>query len=131
MAQELLSLDKLAAFFQNSKDYDITILEKLEDDILVFPWISKIDLFQQWLYVNPEHTHQQRADKRNELSKMYPYGSGIGSYDAWVGEYEQALMYRWQNQIHVFEYPLYYIEYAIAGLAAMAMRKNYLENPKQ
>ncbi|MFA7284524.1 MAG: M3 family oligoendopeptidase [Candidatus Absconditabacterales bacterium] len=131
MAQELLSLDKLAAFFQNPKDYDITILEKLEDDILVFPWISKVDLFQQWLYTNPEHTHEQRADKRSELSEIYPYCSGIGSYDAWAGEYEQALACRWQNQIHVFEYPLYYIEYAIAGLAAIAMRKNYLENPHQ
>lgn len=48
-----------------------------------------------------------------------------------MGEYEQALMCRWQNQIHIFEYPLYYIEYAIAGLAAIAMRKRYLENPEQ
>jgi oligoendopeptidase F len=56
MAQELLSIDKLQNFFENQRDYDISVLEKLEDDILMFPWISKIDLFQHWLYTHQNHT---------------------------------------------------------------------------
>jgi oligoendopeptidase F len=30
--------------------------------------------------------------------------------------------------MHIFDYPFYYIEYAIASLAAIAIRRNYLDN---
>ncbi len=131
MAQELLSLDKLENFFENKQDYTIASMEKLEDDILTFPWIAKIDLFQQRLYKNPNHTHEERNHKRWELAQQYANSSGLGQYDSWIGDYENALLYRWQGQMHIFDLPMYYIEYAIAGLAAIAMWKNYLEIPEQ
>ena len=34
---------------------------------------------------------------------------------------------RWQSQLHLFEVPFYYIEYAIAQLGAVAMWKQYKE----
>jgi oligoendopeptidase F len=37
----------------------------------------------------------------------------------------------WQKQLHIFELPFYYIEYAIAQLGAIAMRKNYLADTSQ
>jgi oligoendopeptidase F len=36
----------------------------------------------------------------------------------------------WQKQLHLFEVPFYYIEYAIAQLGAIAIYKNYKENPQ-
>jgi oligoendopeptidase F len=131
MAQELLSLDKLDNFFANKSDYNIAILEKLEDDLLIFPRISKIDLFQQRLYTNIGHTHEQRHQKRIQLTQEYPQDSSIGIYDAWTEEYMNYLWINWQKQIHIFDYPFYYIEYGIAWLAAIAMWKNYLTDKEQ
>lgn len=37
----------------------------------------------------------------------------------------------WQKQLHLFEVPFYYIEYGIAQLGAIAVWKNYKENPKK
>ena len=79
---ELMSFDHLDVFIQDKKSLDIAKIKKLEDDLSIFPWISKIDLFQQWLYNHPNHTHQQREDYRDELCRSYPYGTGILSYDA-------------------------------------------------
>jgi oligoendopeptidase F len=37
----------------------------------------------------------------------------------------------WQKQLHIFEVPFYYVEYAIAQLGAIAVWKNYKENPEK
>jgi oligoendopeptidase F len=37
----------------------------------------------------------------------------------------------WQKQLHIFEVPFYYIEYGIAQLGAIAVWKNYKENPEK
>lgn len=36
-----------------------------------------------------------------------------------------------QKQIHIFQVPFYYIEYGIAQLGAIAVWKNYKQNPEQ
>ena len=35
----------------------------------------------------------------------------------------------WQRKLHVFEVPFYYIEYAIAGVAALDLYGRYLADP--
>ena len=37
----------------------------------------------------------------------------------------------WQKQLHLYEVPFYYIEYGIAQLGAIAVWKNYKENPRR
>jgi oligoendopeptidase F len=37
----------------------------------------------------------------------------------------------WQKQLHLFEVPFYYIEYAIAQLGALAVWRNYCINPEK
>jgi len=37
----------------------------------------------------------------------------------------------WQKQLHIFEVPFYYIEYGMAQLGAIAVWKNYKENPEK
>ena len=34
-------------------------------------------------------------------------------------------MHRWKAQLHIFAYPFYYIEYAIAQIGALQLYKNY------
>ena len=38
--------------------------------------------------------------------------------------------YIWHKQLHIFEVPFYYIEYGMAQLGAIAIWKNYRENPE-
>ena len=44
--------------------------------------------------------------------------------------YNRYLLF-WQKQLHLFEVPFYYIEYAIAQLGAIAIYRNYLANPEK
>src|SRR5690606_10808352 len=46
-------------------------------------------------------------------------------------EHEEAFANLWQKQLHIFEVPFYYIEYGIAQLGAIAVWKNYKENPEK
>ena len=43
---------------------------------------------------------------------------------------EHYLDYSWHRQLHIFEVPFYYIEYGMAQLGAIAIWKNYRENPQ-
>ncbi|HQC40517.1 MAG TPA: M3 family metallopeptidase, partial [Petrotogaceae bacterium] len=55
------------------------------------------------------------------LMDRFNYGENYSGY-----EKEKAL--RWLRQLHIFEVPFYYIEYAMAQLGAIAVFKNYKEN---
>jgi oligoendopeptidase F len=48
----------------------------------------------------------------------------------WSG-LEDCLRYNWQKQLHIFEVPFYYIEYGMAQLGAVAVWRNYMQNPEQ
>ena len=48
----------------------------------------------------------------------------------WDG-HEEARTYKWQKQLHLFEVPFYYIEYGMAQLGAIAVWRNYKQNPTQ
>lgn len=130
MAQELLSMDKLWDFFPYQDDFTIAVIEKIEKDIDFFAWMCKIDQFQKWIYANEWCSHEDRNNAWLELCKQYPNDSSIGSYISRIWEYDNALAHRWQNQMHIFDVPMYYVEYWIASLGAIAMRKQYLENPQ-
>lgn len=44
---------------------------------------------------------------------------------------EEYKSFLWQKQLHLYEVPFYYIEYAIAQLGAIAVWKNYRENKEK
>ena len=46
----------------------------------------------------------------------------------WAG-LERERMARWYRQLHIFLYPLYYIEYGIAQLGALQVWQNSLRSP--
>src|SRR5690606_13935330 len=48
----------------------------------------------------------------------------------WSG-FGHAKSYLWQKQLHLYEVPFYYIEYAIAQLGAIAVWKNYKQDPEK
>ncbi len=48
----------------------------------------------------------------------------------WSG-YEKYYTKLWQKQMHIFEVPFYYIEYGIAQLGAIAVWRNFKQNPEK
>jgi oligoendopeptidase F len=60
--------------------------------------------------------------------KIYePFGAGFVDWS----EHPEAEANLWQKQLHIFEIPFYYIEYGLAQLGAIAVWKNYKENPEK
>jgi len=124
MSMELISMDKWDVFFQNEEDLKRAKKDQLRDVLKTLPWVAVIDQFQHWIYTNPDHTSEERTEAWKEI--FDPFGNNFAD---WSGQ-EEALGNLWQKQLHIFEVPFYYIEYGIAQLGAIAVWKNYKENPE-
>lgn len=125
MSMELISMDRWDIFFDNKEDLTRAKKDQLKDVLKTLPWVAVVDQFQHWIYTNPDHTAEQRREAWVQIFK--PFGLNFAD---WTG-YEEALENLWQKQLHIFEVPFYYIEYAIAQLGAIAVWKNYRENPSE
>jgi len=125
MSMELISMDQWNIYFDNEADLIRAKKEQLMDVLKTLPWVAVIDQFQHWIYTNPSHN---AADREEAFKQIYTtFGSGFAN---WEG-LEQEFGNLWQKQLHVFELPFYYIEYGIAQLGAIAIWKNYKENPEK
>ncbi|MGY3054816.1 oligoendopeptidase F [Pedobacter sp. UYEF25] len=125
MSMELISMDFWDVYFTDAAELKRAKKEQLADVLKTLPWVAVIDQFQHWIYTNPEHN----ADNREQTFKQIYERFGAGFVD-WSG-FDQQFGNVWQKQLHLFEVPFYYIEYAIAQLGAIAVWKNYKENPKK
>lgn len=123
MSMELISMDQWEVFFPDRSDLLRAKEEQLEDVLKTLPWVATIDEFQHWLYLHPQHSTQEREAAWLKIYERY----GAGFAD-WFGlEEERANL--WQKQLHIYEVPFYYIEYGMAQLGAIAIWKNYREDP--
>jgi oligoendopeptidase F len=122
MSMELFSMDEWESFFNDKDDLQRAKEHQLERVITIFPWIATIDKFQHWIYLNPQHTLEERSAKwyeiLNEFSSSEMDFSGL----------EEFRKYAWQRQLHLFEVPFYYIEYGIAQLGAIGLWMQYKQN---
>jgi len=124
MSMELISMDNWNIYFDNEEDLIRAKKEQLADVLKTLPWVAVIDQFQHWIYTNPGHN---AADREEAFKQIYTrFGSGFANWDGLEHEFGNV----WQKQLHLFEVPFYYIEYAIAQLGAIAIWKNYKENPE-
>ena len=125
MSMELISMEHWHFFFPDADELKRAKREQLENVIEALPWIAAIDKFQHWLYENPAHSYEERT-----AAWISVYRSFSSSEVDWNGE-EDALEAMWQKQLHLFEVPFYYIEYAMAQLGAIALWKNYKADPQK
>lgn len=123
MSMELISMDSWDVFFNDADDLIRAKEEQLKDSLKTLPWVATIDAFQHWIYTNPNHTVEERTAAWDACFERFG-----ANFVNWEG-YEEFKNNLWQKQLHLFEVPFYYIEYAIAQLAAIAIYKNYKENP--
>ena len=125
MSMELICMDKWDEFYKNEEDLKRAKRNQLEGIIKFLPWGITVDRFQHWIYLNPESSLEERNCKFSEIAKQFVY-----SFVDWTG-YEEDLKHRWKAQLHIYEVPFYYIEYAIAQLGALQVWRQYKLNPKK
>lgn len=125
MSMELISMDNWHIYFDNEEELLRAKREQLQDVLKTLPWVAVIDQFQHWIYTNPSHN---AADREETFKQIYTrFGAGFSNWEGQEAEFGNL----WQKQLHLFEVPFYYIEYAIAQLGAIAIWKNYKENPQK
>jgi oligoendopeptidase F len=122
MSMESLAYPFLDEFY-TPDEIKRAIRKHLEGIVSVLPWVATIDAFQHWIYLNPEHTRQERTDQWLELGERFSSGADWSGLDA-----EQESV--WHRQLHPFEVPFYYVEYGIAQLGALQLWLNYRSNPE-
>lgn len=84
-----------------------------EDSILFIPYGTMVDEFQDICYDNPGLTPKQRNAAWRDLERQYkPHLNYEGN-----PYYENGGF--WQNKHHIYDSPLYYIDYCIAGVNAL------------
>lgn len=125
MSMELLSMDHWDIFFSNEADLKRARREHLEDLIETLPWVATIDKFQHWIYEHPDHTPDERRKEWNAIFARFS-----DKVTNWEG-LEVARDFLWQKQLHLYEVPFYYIEYGMAQLGAIAVWRNFREDPKK
>lgn len=125
MSMELLCMDSWDVFYKNEEDLKRAKKEHLEGIIKFLPWEVLVDRFQHWMYSHPEHSAEERNEKFQEMAKEFQFQTVNFS------GYEDALKNFWKKQLHIFEVPFYYIEYAIAQLGALQIWRNYKKAPRE
>ena len=115
MSMELLALPYITEFYNESEAARAT-QDHFERVLELLCWISTIDCFQHELYENPQLDIEGRHEKWLEVSSRFNDGGIID----WSG-LENERKYQWHRQIHIFQYPLYYMEYGIAQLGALGI----------
>jgi oligoendopeptidase F len=124
MGMELLTMDHWHLVYPNADDLRRAKRDQLERVLTILPWVATVDAFQHAVYTHPEWTMAQRSAAWVETHSRFS-----GNVVDWSGlETQRASL--WHKQLHIFELPFYYIEYAIAQLGAIGLWRNYKQDPQ-
>jgi oligoendopeptidase F len=97
--------------------------EQLEDILVTLAHIASVDAFQAWIY-----TSGQGADAAARDAAWLDIRTRFERGVDWSG-LETERVSRWYRQLHIFEYPFYYIEYGIAQLGALQLWRASQSDP--
>ncbi|HWL23574.1 MAG TPA: M3 family oligoendopeptidase [Ureibacillus sp.] len=122
---ELLLMDKFDRFYPEEEDFKSAQREELKRAFTMLYGPLAGDLFQHWIYTNPNHTAKERDEKFFEISKRY----GLNPVD--TTGYEDVIGASWIGTLHYFQVPFYQIEYSMSMLGALQLLENYQNNPEE
>jgi|TARA_B100001113_G_scaffold139111_1_gene114109 oligoendopeptidase F len=123
MSMELLTQPWWDKFY-DSEQADRARRTHLEGVVFLLPWIATIDSFQHWIYANPGHSREERAEVWLSIRDRF------GSKMDWTGHTDFREL-SWQTQGHLFGVPFYYIEYGIAQLGSLQLWKTQMSDPQK
>lgn len=111
MAMEFFTEKWMHLFFgDRAQDYRDM---HLEDAAAFIPYGCMVDEFQHIVYENPDMTPADRKAAWKKLEKTYKPHLDYGD-DSFFGQGGF-----WQKQLHIYDYPLYYIDYCLAQTCAL------------
>lgn len=111
MSMEFFADRFMKMFFgDRAEDY---VSMHIEDAAAFIPYGCMVDEFQHIVYENPDMTPSERNEAWLKLEKEYrPHVDYTGNKYFEGGAF-------WQKQLHIYNYPFYYIDYCIAQTCAM------------
>lgn len=123
MSMEFFTEPWMSLFFDDKTEEYVE--SHFESAAIFIPYGCMVDEFQHRVYENPEMTPAERHGVWKELEKVYrPHLSYEGNPYFEKGGF-------WQKQLHIYDYPLYYIDYCLAQICAFQykiwMDENYQE----
>ena len=128
MSMELLASPYLRVEdggYYDAAEYKRARIEHLDGVLSIFAWVATVDAFQQWLYTDPAAADRDARDAK-WLETWARFDPGVD----WDGLTPERTA-RWHKQLHIFLYPFYYIEYAIAQLGALQVWRNALQDQEK
>jgi oligoendopeptidase F len=127
MSMELLVTPHLArpTGYYQPEEANAARIEHLEDILISLSHIASVDAFQRWIYTSEDGGNAAARDVA-WLDLRTRFERGID----WSG-LERERIARWYRQLHIFEYPFYYIEYGIAQLGALQLWRSSLAEPRE
>lgn len=97
-------------FGARAKDY---VRMHFEDSVVFIPYGTMVDEFQDICYSEPSLSPKERDGAWRDLERQYkPHLDYTGNPYYEMGGF-------WQKQHHIYDSPLYYIDYCIAGSNAL------------
>ena len=125
MSMELLAAPhlELPTGYYRPDEARTATTERLEDVLVTLAHIASVDAFQAWIYTSGQG-HDAEARDAAWLDLRARFERGVD----WTG-LERERVARWYRQLHIFEYPFYYIEYGIAQLGALQLWRASLTDP--
>lgn len=98
-------------------------IEHLQGFIRFWPYMTVVDAFQHWVYEN----HSLASDPKNCDAKWAELWKRFVPGVDWTG-FEDVMATGWQRKPHIHQVPFYYIEYGLAGLGAIQVWSNSLND---
>ena len=122
MSMEFFAHPYMDRFFDEPEKYRYV---HLADSISFLPYGVLVDEFQEWVYMHPECSKEERNQEWIALEEKYlPYKRIFHVESPFLGG-----GHRWLLQGHIFESPFYYIDYTLAQVMAFQFfnldRKNH------
>lgn len=110
MTMEHFAYPWMESFF--GKNYEKYLTAHLIGAISVIPYMCVVDEFQHRMYEQPDMTAHERRQVWREIEKEYmPWRDYDGEPFLEEGGF-------WMQKQHIFLYPFYYIDYALAQMCA-------------
>ncbi|HHL3303159.1 TPA: M3 family oligoendopeptidase [Bacillus cereus] len=125
LSLELLVMDKLNVFYKQEDEYKEVQRVQIYRALSLLMSSIAGDVFQHWIYANPNHTTEERDKKYAELCKRYQYSTVD------IAGLEDEIGASWIESFHYVQFPFYKIEYAIAQIGAMQLFQIYWEDPEK
>lgn len=124
MSMELLAGPYLAAErggFYSEQEAARARIEHLEGTIQFWPYMAVVDLFQHWVYENPDTAADSASCDAQWAALWTRFMPGID----YTG-YEDIMAFGWHRKMHIHEVPFYYVDYGLAQLGAVQVWRNSL-----